>query len=47
MKMWGILRNKYTFCLETGIAAREDLDCCTAISSALLPPIKFGWEVFM
>jgi len=37
----------YTFALETGKATLEDLVCCTAASIALLPPIKFGWEVFM
>lgn len=37
----------YTFCLGMGAATLDDLTCCSAISTALLPPIKFGWEVFM
>lgn len=41
------LEPRYTFGLETDKAALEDLVCCTAISNALLPPTKFGCEVFM
>lgn len=38
---------KPTFCLEADPGTLEDLSCWRAISTALLPPRKFGCEVFM
>lgn len=39
------IRDAYTFGLPIGIVTGEDLTCCKATSTALLPPMMFGSDV--